>query len=1185
MRFLKALTVFIFLSFLIGQTVSFSAGDPNAKSLKKTAGREHRKEGIHDGNNILTVFFNYGDIGNWFADANRLQSGIFPKSAGHSYFAEFTPMVGAEIFDRFGQRRHIFSDGLGDVGRADMAPGNEYQYGFEPIPGYADETQDRVAMYNAQGSEDDDGPDRVPAHMGSKDDDGKPDSWPWIWLDRPECVDLRSGIPLWNGQYGFYNRATQESYFRMDDNANDEWQFFPDPQDSSRRGLGIDVEVRGYQWADPAAEDIIIFTYWITNMGKTTLAKTVFGMYGDADIGEQSDNSDDLSEFNKEQDIVYQWDKDLYSAADGGFKPGYFGWKFLESPGNPRNEKDDDGDGLIGASGQPWDESQEDGIDNDGDWSVDIDDVGSDGIGPDHPGYSGPDRNGTEGNGIPDRGEPNFEYTDNDESDQIGLTSFMSADWKKTIIDFKDDEKLWTQTIPGSFAKPVGQVDIVMHYGSGYFDLPPIPDRDSRRKFAISMVMGVDRDDLVRNAMTMQQIYNKDYNFAAVPMKPRVSSVPGDQRVTLYWDKTAEKSRDPIYGYDFEGYLIYRATDPGFLESYIGTDTYGNASFNKPLAQFDLNNGLAGPHPIGRDGIQFNMGDDTGLKYVFVDSGQTWAGPVENGQTYYYAVCSYDKGYAIDFFERGLTEIDSLQPKAPAICEKKIQFDASGVVNFLDVNTIMVTPNSPSAGYFESPSLTTSNGWVQKISGEGTGDIVVSTIDPSKIIDQAQYQIEFDDSSHFDSVKNAVTDTTFFVKDLTVYTETVKIDTNWVLLDQKYLVPSSFTVKLQGDGTIYQLGTDYEVGYLEGNFRARPGGNMPLSTNGNAYYAEVSYQYYPIYDSPFINGEENNDFFNGLSVRVQKDQLEPDSSRSHWMKGDELQRALAYYGFIGSNDPIPPANQIVSNYQFQLTRYSNQGIAVPYDYHIVIYDSVVTKSQNNKWANFKVFNTTTGDTVDFVFFNTNNDSALSDQDVVTPLIYVNKRARGTWQVKFWAPPNNIIQRDSLDQYGFPVEDKEGEVIKINLDTVYVEKIAPKPGDIFYIAINKPFDSTDKYQFTARAPYVDYKLAHQERSLERIAVVPNPYIVTASWEPQHFYSSGRGIRKIDFIHLPPKCTIKIFTMRGYLIDVLDHDSPINNGSESWDLTSKDGMDVAYGVYLFHVETPTGESTVGKFAVIK
>jgi len=105
------------------------------------------------------------------------------------------------------------------------------------------------------------------------------------------------------------------------------------------------------------------------------------------------------------------------------------------------------------------------------------------------------------------------------------------------------------------------------------------------------------------------------------------------------------------------------------------------------------------------------------------------------------------------------------------------------------------------------------------------------------------------------------------------------------------------------------------------------------------------------------------------------------------------------------------------------------------------------------------------------------------------------------------------------------------------------------------------------------------------ALDRIAVVPNPYVVTASWEKQHLFTSGRGEQKIDFINLPSKCTIRIFTIRGYLVKTIKRDAPITNGAVSWNLITKDGMRLAYGVYIYHVDVPNLGSKVGKFAVIQ
>jgi len=106
-------------------------------------------------------------------------------------------------------------------------------------------------------------------------------------------------------------------------------------------------------------------------------------------------------------------------------------------------------------------------------------------------------------------------------------------------------------------------------------------------------------------------------------------------------------------------------------------------------------------------------------------------------------------------------------------------------------------------------------------------------------------------------------------------------------------------------------------------------------------------------------------------------------------------------------------------------------------------------------------------------------------------------------------------------------------------------------------------------------------------MDRIAVVPNPYVATAIWEPNPPYAGyhGRYERKIDFIQLPQKAVIRIYTTRGNLVKTIKHDSPMVDGSESWNLVSKDGMDVAYGIYIYHVEAPGIGEKIGKFAIIK
>ena len=104
--------------------------------------------------------------------------------------------------------------------------------------------------------------------------------------------------------------------------------------------------------------------------------------------------------------------------------------------------------------------------------------------------------------------------------------------------------------------------------------------------------------------------------------------------------------------------------------------------------------------------------------------------------------------------------------------------------------------------------------------------------------------------------------------------------------------------------------------------------------------------------------------------------------------------------------------------------------------------------------------------------------------------------------------------------------------------------------------------------------------------KEISVVPNPYLSTAIWEPRNNLESGRAQRRIDFINIPAFSKIRIYTVRGDLVDVIYQDGSYTDGSVSWDLLSRDDLPIAYGVYIYHVSGPNlKEDYIGKFAVIK
>ena len=75
------------------------------------------------------------------------------------------------------------------------------------------------------------------------------------------------------------------------------------------------------------------------------------------------------------------------------------------------------------------------------------------------------------------------------------------------------------------------------------------------------------------------------------------------------------------------------------------------------------------------------------------------------------------------------------------------------------------------------------------------------------------------------------------------------------------------------------------------------------------------------------------------------------------------------------------------------------------------------------------------------------------------------------------------------------------------------------------------------------------------------------------------------RRIQFIKLPDRCEITIYTLAGDVVRTLYHnDQP--RGFCDWNLTSSMGQAVSSGLYLFSVkDQTTGELQVGKFVIIK
>ena len=140
--------------------------------------------------------------------------------------------------------------------------------------------------------------------------------------------------------------------------------------------------------------------------------------------------------------------------------------------------------------------------------------------------------------------------------------------------------------------------------------------------------------------------------------------------------------------------------------------------------------GVTGLHPIDVNGAMFFLGDDSGLKHSFIDT------TVQNGQTYYYAIAAYDRGFETITIEGN---IEGIPPSETTTILKK---DINGNIT-TDINTAVITPRAPAAGYL-APEVTSFEG-----SGPGTGKISISILNSDSIKNFNTYRLEFDENTPY----------------------------------------------------------------------------------------------------------------------------------------------------------------------------------------------------------------------------------------------------------------------------------------------------------------------------------------------------------------------------------------------------------------------------------------------------
>jgi len=514
--------------------------------------------GTHDAGNTRTLYWNFGMVGDYPQDPLNVDLSVFhsieaPKGSGMNYGDGFTPFVLAKIQQNGGGDAYIMETGFRE--RQGISPLTNRVMRFEPRPGYF---QPNPSVNEG----------RSPA---ISDD---PRTWPDSWPDKVNDPDDPGWPGSWNGYFGKRPAADQESYAVVDDDFYDAWDFYPDSNDPTRRGLGLRISVRGLQWVNSQAGNVAFWLYDITNEGTTDYNDNIiFGLYMDTGIGGSQLSCDGVFESDDDNvylnrsttstgaplDVAYTWDNFGHGVDLSGpcGATGYLGYAFLETPGNPFDAIDNDDDGIV-------DERRDNGPgiliqgqqtirdfvtaaydlvkferaygpleqrpayrngnwwtgDEDMDWDSEVDDVGADGV-------AGTQDTG-ELDGIPTEGEPNFGRTDLNESDQIGLTGFKmnrihpGPGNPNPAIDnivFYTDQNNWPQRLYNQFTNPDVPARFDAALASNYnigFLLASGPFRlkaGETERMSVALAYGANLDQFDSTMVTVQKIYNANYQF------------------------------------------------------------------------------------------------------------------------------------------------------------------------------------------------------------------------------------------------------------------------------------------------------------------------------------------------------------------------------------------------------------------------------------------------------------------------------------------------------------------------------------------------------------------------------------------------------------------------------------------------------------------------------------------------
>jgi len=1133
----------LLLIFALLPALAFSQYIPS----KERSDFSERRKSYTNANLVGTTIFNHGITGRSSARPDEIPY-EWPANTRKIYMALTSPMYGAEVRTPDNSFQRIMTAGLG---KPDRNNGSTWE--LQPITGYINTGEGAAANV---------------ANLLDKK------SWPSVWPDKLEDANDPGWAGNWNGLFGkvppdlSVKTADQEFFFKTGDDNFDKWigVFRPDFTDSSRYGLGVIMETRVLQWAQVLVQDAVFILHYFKNDGSKPLERFGVNILLADLVG--GDGGDDIAYFSLATDVAWSTDQDGIGDQFFGNDPvGVVATSFLETPGNFTDGIDNDLDGEDSSpkiTEQVFSGEQVDNlIDDNGNGLIDESEI--------HLARTTPVFN--PGNGFADK-------IDNDGDGETGSPTVTAA----TIVgetsgNGRDDN--------GNRLRDEGPEDIGRAYADGLDnDGDGLIDEGIDEMIDEAREDGIDNDgdwnlitdDVGRDGLAgTGDVGESD----GKPTSGAGTNFPGEPNV----DKTDVSESDQI------GFTNVQYEGSGQLNGSLADDRAAYRKFCVPgigdvggvTGDYNLFVG-AGLFPLQpgiteRISLAVCMGQDTVDALLNRDAAQTTydtdyqfaltplvpllTAVHADGKVYLYwddiAEQSFDRflsrlgedpydfeGYRIyrstdDAFE----DVSVITDGAGNITLRKplVQFDLDNTISgyhAVDFNGVKfdLGRNTGIVHQFVDENVINGQRYFYAITAYDRG--LIDRNEPTKGISpgESPISIQRDEAGEYTIGRNVAIVTpnapsagyqqAFYTSAHVAgaSTSTVAME----LFDREQIRDNQTYRLTFQDTTIVNTGREDSL--KTKNFTlTRLNPDTPLITRG-------------VLDSDQLVTD-------GFFLKFANiPQVAPDPTRTVWR---------------------PNPSQI-HRPDFRIpTQGFTKGKKVAYDYEVIVGStaldtSVVVTFGSLRFTempvNFKVRNLTLDKQIDVAFLDT-------DATGSTPQLSLLSRVRTRNDAIFFVEEINSV-RTATWFVGFA---------SAFFDTLR----NPQAGDTLRCITAKPFLSSDVYEFTTVAENVDDAQAAEE--LTRIRVVPNPYVAAASWEARNPFNSGRGPRSIHFNHLPQKCTIRIFSVAGELVDTIEHESTVGDGTAEWDLLSRDNLAVSYGVYVFHVEAPGVGEFIGKFAVIK